>query len=115
VASLRGGVGRYVELSPPNMEADVDAVFGGWMVVRWGDDAVLFNAGEGSAIINGSVITSIGTGFLRVIRKGAGGGGGMRVEMGSVDGNGREGRREGGIEDESASVVGEEYARDSRG
>ena len=34
VALLRGGVGRYEELSPPDIEVDVDANFGGWAVGR---------------------------------------------------------------------------------
>jgi len=83
------------ELSPSDMEVDVDAVFGRWMVVDWGKKATLFSAGgEVCAIVDGVPMGSVGGGFLRAIRKGGGRGDtrgdAMRVEVGSVDGNGRE-------------------------
>ena len=112
VASLRGGVGTYEELSASDMKVDVDAVFGRWMVVGW---ATLFGGGEVSAMMNGGAMASVG-GFLRGIRKGGGRGDtrgeGIGVEVGSVGGNGREKRREGGIEDGGARVVYEEWERE---
>jgi len=51
VASLRGGVGRYKELSAPDIEVEVDAVFGSWAVGA-GDGARLLS---GSAAVSGSV------------------------------------------------------------
>ena len=44
VALLRGGVGRYEELSPPDIEVDVDANFGSWAV----------DAGDGVRLLSGS-------------------------------------------------------------
>lgn len=116
VASLRGGVGTYEILSASDMKVDVDAVFGRWMVAGW---ATLFGrGGEVSGIINGGAMASVG-GFLRGIRKGGGRGDtrgeDIGVEVGSVGGSGREKRREGGTEDESARVVYEEWERKGRG
>lgn len=120
--SVRGGVGMYKEPSPSDVEADVDVVFGSWMVVVGGENAKLLR--EGSAMINGAV-ASIGGGFLRAIRKGGGPGdtrrGGMGVNVGSVDvdgkgsGNGREKRKEGCAEESIARFVFEDWEREGRG
>ena len=123
--SLRGGVGMYEGLSPSDMEADLDAVFGSWVVVVGGGKAKLFRAGgEASAIRNGGAMASIGGGFLRAIRKGCGGGDTRGVAMGVTvgfvggtgTGNGRENRKEGCMEDGIARLVyEEEWEREGRG
>lgn len=120
--SLRDGVGMYEGLSPSDMEADVDAVFGSWMVVVGRGNARLFRAGEeASATINGGAMASEGGGFLRAIRKGGGRGdtlrGGMGVKVGSVGGTSSgNGREEGWIEDDIAWLVyDEEWDREGRG
>lgn len=117
---VRGGVGIYEELSPSDMEADVDAVFGSWTVAVGGDNAILFR--EIPAVINCVAVASIGGGFLRAIRKGGGAGetrrGGIGVKVGSVDGkgkgNGREKRKEGCAEESIARSVYEEWERERR-
>ena len=48
VAPLRGGVGRYEELSPPDIEVDVDADVGSWAV----------GAGDGVRFLSGSAAVS---------------------------------------------------------
>ena len=122
--SLRGGVGIYEGLSPSDMEANVDTVFGSWMVIVGGENVRLSRVGgEVPVTINGGVIASVGGGFLRAIRKGGGGRGdawrgGMGVKVGSVGGtgNGRGNRKEGWIEVGIARLVyEEEWEREGRG
>ena len=114
MASLRGGVDKYDALSPPGIEADVDAVFGSWAVGA-GENAGLFGAKAVVSGIGNKGIASMAAGFRRTIRKGAGGRGPVigRAEVGSLDGNGREGRRESGIKGERVRLGDEEWERES--
>jgi hypothetical protein len=108
------------ELSPSDMEVDVDGVFGRWAVVGWGNNATLLSGGgKVCAIINGGSMGSAGGGFLRAIRKGGGRGdtrgGGMGVEVGSVgdNGGGRSEKKE-GERMRGRGVVYEEWERAGR-
>ena len=64
MAPLRGGVGRYEEVSLPDIEVDVDAVLGSKAV----------GAGDGARLLSRSaaVFASMVAAFGWTIRKGAG-------------------------------------------